>query len=118
MKNLFPPSSRIATELSSFGGLEFNPVDEELKSFLDGRQINCEGTLEIYVGGYMNFNLLYLEFTSDTDQSKHYLSAPDWADKEEDTMVICIKYGPNKTVTVWDESKNPLFGKVKLRLAK
>lgn len=66
----------------------------------------------------MNFNLLYLEFTSDTDQSKHYLSAPDWADKEDDTMVICIKYGPNKTVTVWDESKNPFFGKVKLRLAK
>ena len=106
------------SEHKSYGNLEFDPDDADVISLPEGRDVNCEGTLEIYVGGYMNFNLLALEFTSDTDQTQHYLAAPDWASSPDETITICLKYGPNKTVTVWDQSKNPYFGKVKLKLSK
>lgn len=103
----------------SEGYVAFDDNDMEMKSYPDMKEIDCEGTFEIYMMGMEVFNLLKLKYTSDVDGSEHYLAISQEAQSPDKAIEISIKYGPGrKTVFVSEVSKDPLFKNVKLTLVK
>lgn len=106
----------IENDMKSEGQLAYNRKTFKLESFPDVKEITCEGTLEIYIGGYMNFNLLsYYDEGGET----YYETAQEFENNPKELFKMAFDitdYG--KAVVIWDMSKDPYFGKVKLKLMK
>ena len=104
------------TQHTNYGMLALNPQTHKFEAYPNGKDIECLGTFDIYFGGYMSFNIL--DYKTEGGKS-YFIATMQYSDNPNDLMKFgCDISNQGRTLTIYDLDKDPMFGKITLKLTK
>ena len=106
--------------IQSSGYLSCDDNSFDIKATTEMKDIKCKGTLELYFGGYMTFNVLHVSEGDEIDPTQMIIAGMYYNSPDD---LICVRLdstdgGKTLTLTCMDDEDDPLFGVIKLKRSK
>lgn len=103
--------------ISGDGFIGINPSTKEPVYYKEMKSIKCYGTLDLYFGGYMTFNILSFDDGEDMEGgSPYFIMVSQYDQSFDDATMVLIKPGrDNKSLIISDgnDTDTPLFTDLK-----